>query len=82
MTRSKILGVGLTKAKRIRNVAVAHGIQIYVMAIGESVLVDAEAAPLEQTIPDEVRLGCLTCQDMLTVDVANTTNLGFQICQA
>jgi len=61
---------GLTKAKRIRDVAIAHGIQIYVMATGGSVLADAEAASLAQTIPDEFRLGCWACQDMLTVDVA------------
>ena len=51
MTLSKIFGVGLAKAKRIRNVAIAHGIQIYVMAIGGSVLVDAKATSLAQTIP-------------------------------
>ena len=61
---------GLTKARRIRDVAIAHGIQIYVMATGGSVLADAEAASLAQTIPDEFRLGCWACQDMLTVDVA------------
>ena len=60
----------MTKAKRIRDVAIAHGIQIYVMATGGSVLADAEAASLAQTIPDEFRLGCWACQDMLTVDVA------------
>ena len=61
---------GLTKAKRICNVAIAHGIQIYVMATGGSALADAEAASLAQTIPDEFRLGCWACQDMLTIDVA------------
>ncbi len=70
MTLSKIFGVGLAKAKRIRNVAIAHGIQIYVMAIGGCVLVDAKATSLAQTIPDEFRLGCWACQDRLTVDVA------------
>ena len=61
---------GLTKAKRICDVAIAHGIQIYVMATGGSALADAEAASLAQTIPDEFRLGCWACQDMLTIDVA------------
>ncbi len=61
---------GLTKAKRIRDVAIAHGIQIYVMATGGSVLADTEAAALAQTIPDEFRLGCWACQDMLAVDIA------------
>jgi len=61
---------GLTKAARMRDVALAHGIQIYVMATGGSVLADTEAAILAQTIPPEFRLGTWACQDMLTVDIA------------
>ncbi|MEM7045691.1 MAG: enolase C-terminal domain-like protein [Pseudomonadota bacterium] len=61
---------GLTKARRIRDLGLAHGIQIYVMATGGSVLADAEAAHLAQSIPPEFRLGTWACQDMLTVDVA------------
>ena len=61
---------GLTKAARMRDVALAHGIQIYVMATGGSVLADTEAAHLAQTIPPEFRLGTWACQDMLSVDVA------------
>lgn len=61
---------GLTKARRMRDVALAHGIQMYVMATGGSVLADTEAAHLSQSIPLEFRLGTWACQDMLTVDVA------------
>jgi cis-L-3-hydroxyproline dehydratase len=61
---------GLTKAARMRDVALAHGLQIYVMATGGSVLADTEAAILAQTIPPEFRLGTWACQDMLTVDIA------------
>ena len=61
---------GLTKAARMRDVALAHGIQIYVMATGGSVLADTEAAHLAQTIPQEFRLGTWACQDMLSVDIA------------
>ena len=61
---------GLTKARRIRDVAIAHGIQIYVMATGGSALADAEAAALAQSIPEEFRLGCWSCQDMLAIDIA------------
>ncbi len=61
---------GLTKAKRIVDVALAHGIQIYVMATGGSVLADTEATHLSQIIPQEMRLGGWSCQEMLTVDVA------------
>lgn len=61
---------GLTKARRIRDLALAHGIQLYVMATGGSVLADTEAAHMAQTVPQEFRLGAWACQDMLTVDVA------------
>ncbi len=61
---------GLTKAIRMRDVALAHGIQIYVMATGGSVLADTEAAHLAQTIPRDFRLGTWACQDMLSIDIA------------
>ncbi len=61
---------GLTKAARMRDLALAHGIQMYVMATGGSVLADTEASILAQTIPVEFRLGTWACQDMLTVDIA------------
>ncbi len=61
---------GLTKARRMADIALAHGMQIYVMATGGSVLADTEAAHLAQTIPPEMRLGAWACQDMLSVDVA------------
>ncbi|MGI9421045.1 MAG: mandelate racemase/muconate lactonizing enzyme family protein [Geminicoccaceae bacterium] len=61
---------GLTKARRIRDIALAHGIQMYVMATGGSVLADTEAAHMAQSVPSEFRLGTWACQDMLTVDVA------------
>ncbi|MEM9552073.1 MAG: mandelate racemase/muconate lactonizing enzyme family protein [Pseudomonadota bacterium] len=70
---------GLTKARRIRDIGLTHGLQMYVMATGGSVLADTEAAHLAQTIPDEFRLGSWSCQDMLTVDVApglGTRNIG------
>ncbi|WP_419907048.1 mandelate racemase/muconate lactonizing enzyme family protein [Hoeflea sp.] len=61
---------GLTKARRIRDVGTAHGIQMFVMATGGSVLADTEAAHLAQTIPQEFIRASWACQDMLTVDVA------------
>ncbi len=61
---------GLTKAARMRDIALAHDIQIYVMATGGSVLADTEAAILAATIPDHMCLGTWACQDMLTVDIA------------
>jgi len=61
---------GLTKARRIRDVALAHGIQMFVMATGGSVLADTEAAHLAQSIPEEFIRACWSCQDMLAVDIA------------
>jgi len=61
---------GLTKARRIKDIAMAHGIQMFVMATGGSVLADNEAAHLAQSIPPEFMRACWSCQDMLSIDVA------------
>lgn len=61
---------GLTKARRMRDVAIAHGIQMFIMATGGSVLADTEAAHMAQSIPDEFIRACWSCQDMLTIDIA------------
>jgi len=62
---------GLTKAARMRDVALSHGIDMFVMATGGSVLADTEALHLAATIPDHNCHAVWACQDMLTVDVAN-----------
>ena len=62
---------GLTKAARMRDVALAHGIDMFVMATGGSVLADCEALHLAATIPDENCHAVWACQDMITVDVAD-----------
>jgi L-alanine-DL-glutamate epimerase-like enolase superfamily enzyme len=59
---------GLTKAARMRDVALAHGIDIYVMATGGSVLADTEALHLSATVPDAHMLGVWACQDMIVPD--------------
>ena len=61
---------GLTKAARMRDVALAHGIDMFVMATGGSVLADTEALHLAATIPDIHCHAVWACQDMLTVDIA------------
>lgn len=61
---------GLTKARRMRDVAMTHGIQMFVMATGGSVLADTEAAHLAQSIPDAFIQACWSCQDMLALDIA------------
>jgi L-alanine-DL-glutamate epimerase-like enolase superfamily enzyme len=62
---------GLTKAARMRDVALAHGIDMFVMATGGSVLADTEALHLAATIPDINCHAVWACQDMLTVDLAD-----------
>lgn len=61
---------GLTKARRMRDIAIAHGIEMFIMATGGSVLADTEAAHLAQSTPQEFIRACWACQGMLTVDVA------------
>ncbi|NKC14138.1 MAG: mandelate racemase [Gammaproteobacteria bacterium] len=61
---------GLTKARRMRDLAIAHGIQMFVMATGGTVMADTEAAQLAQSIPDAFIRACWSCQDMLAVDIA------------
>ncbi len=61
---------GLTKAARMRDVALAHGIDMFVMPTGGTVLADTEALHLAATIPDANCHAVWACQDMITVDVA------------
>ena len=62
---------GLTKAARMRDIALAYGIDIYVMATGGSVLADTEALHLAASIPDNNLLGVWACQDMITAELAD-----------
>lgn len=61
---------GLTKAARLRDVALSHSLDMFIMATGGSVLADTEALHLAASIPDEHRLAVWACQDMLSVDIA------------
>lgn len=61
---------GLTKAARMRDVALAHGIDMFVMATGGTVLADTEALHLAATIPDDNCHAVWACQDMITRDIA------------
>ncbi|MEM9426448.1 MAG: enolase C-terminal domain-like protein [Pseudomonadota bacterium] len=61
---------GLTKAARMRDIALAHGIDMFVMATGGSVLADTEALHLAATVPDHACRAVWACQDMITVDIA------------
>jgi len=62
---------GLTKAARLRDVALAHGIDMFVMATGGSVLADTEALHLAATIPAPSCHGVWACQDMITAEIAD-----------
>lgn len=61
---------GLTKAARMRDIALAHGIDMFVMATGGTVLADTEALHLAATIPDANCRAVWACQDMITIDIA------------
>lgn len=61
---------GLTKARRMRDIAIEHGIQMFIMATGGSVMADTESAHLAQSIPDAFIRACWSCQDMLIEDIA------------
>lgn len=61
---------GLTNVARLHDVALAHGIDMCVMATGGSVLADTEALHLAATISDANCHAVWPCQDMLTIDIA------------
>lgn len=61
---------GLTKAARLRDIALAHGIDVFVMATGGSVLADTEALHLAATVPDPHMMAVWACQDMITAEIA------------
>ncbi len=61
---------GLTKAARMRDIALAHGIDIFVMATGGTVLADTEALHLAATVPDASCRAVWACQDMITAEIA------------
>lgn len=61
---------GLTRARRLRDMALANGLKILVMATGGSVIADTEVQQLAQSIPPEMRLGTWLCQEMLAEDPA------------
>ena len=49
----------------------AHGIDIFVMATGGSVLADTEALHLAATVPDHACRAVWACQDMITGEIAD-----------
>ena len=53
---------GLTKTRRIRDVALSSGIKMFVMETGGSVIADTAAQHFAQSIPLENRLGTWLCR--------------------
>lgn len=61
---------GLTKARRLRDMALAGGIKLLTMDTGGTVVADTVVQHFAQSIPREMRLGTWLCQEMLTEDSA------------
>lgn len=61
---------GLTRARRVRDVALSAGLKMGIMATGGSVVADTEVQHLAQSIPPEMRLGTWLCNEMLVEDTA------------
>jgi L-alanine-DL-glutamate epimerase-like enolase superfamily enzyme len=61
---------GLTKARRLRDMALAGGIRMLVMETGGTVVADTAAVHLMQTVPESMRFGTWLCQEMLSEDPA------------
>ncbi|MEM7170533.1 MAG: mandelate racemase/muconate lactonizing enzyme family protein [Pseudomonadota bacterium] len=61
---------GLTKARRLRDLAEAGGLRMLIMESGGSVIADTGAAHLAATVPDHLMIGSWLCHDMLSRDLA------------
>lgn len=61
---------GLTKARRIRDFAIAVGWQMHVEDVGGSVFADTAALHLAASVPVENRLASWLCHAHLSVDIA------------
>ncbi len=61
---------GLTKARRLRDLAEASGLRLLVMESGGSVIADTGAAHLAATVPEHLMIGSWLSHDMLSKDLA------------
>ena len=62
---------GLTKARRLRDVALNAGIKFIIMDTGGGVIADTATQHFAWTIPPAFRIATWLCQDMLAVDVVD-----------
>ncbi len=61
---------GLTKARRMRDFCLAHGMTMMIMDAGGTVISDTAVAHMAQSIPAPSCLGVWSCQEMISVDPA------------
>ncbi len=61
---------GLTKARQLRDYALATGFTMLIMDTGGTVLADTSTAHFAQSIPAVSCLGTWSCQEMITIDPA------------
>ena len=61
---------GLTRARRMRDFCLTHGITMLIMDSGGTVISDTAVAHMAQSIPAPSCLGVWSCQEMVSVDPA------------
>lgn len=61
---------GLSRARRLRDLALAMGLGILIEDTGGGVLADTAAAHLASTVPAASLIGTWACQELITVDLA------------
>ena len=61
---------GLTRARRIRDIAINAGIKLLIMDTGGGVMADTATQHFAQSIPVSMRVGTWLCQELITNDVA------------
>ena len=67
-----VVSGGLTKARRLRDVALNAGIKFIIMDTGGGVIADTATQHFAWTIPPAFRIATWLCQDMLAVDVVDS----------
>ena len=61
---------GLTRARRIRDIAINAGIKLLIMDTGGGVLADTSTQHFAQSIPEPLRIGTWLCQELIDSDAA------------
>jgi len=61
---------GLTRARRLRDLALECGMGVLVEDTGGTILADTAAAQLASTVPARSLIGTWSCQELITVDPA------------